>query len=256
MECCDIYCGDNAEILKKFSSDFIDLIVTSPPYGSLRKYNGFSFDLDSLSKELYRTMKPGGVIVWVVKDQIKNGKSLLIPWLHVKTLTEAGFGLYDTMIWEKPSPAAPTEGRYYDVFEYMFIFCKGNKPKVLNLLEDRANKTKGSILKKENRSNREERVYKKEKRIVKEYSRRFNVWHISREYNKTKHTAVFPYQLAKDHILTWSNPDDLVVDIFAGSGTTNLAAMDTGRKTIAIEISEEYCLIIKDRVKNARVITE
>ena len=191
-----------------------------------------------------------------MKDQIKNGKSLLIPWKHVTALTEAGFGLYDTMIWEKPSPAAPTEGRYYDVFEYMFIFCKGNKPRVLNLLEDRPNKSTGSVAKKESRSNKEERVYKDGKRVVKEFSRRFNVWHISRDHNKTKHSAVFPYQLAKDHILTWSNPGDLVVDIFAGSGTTNLAAMDTGRKTIAIEISKEYCEIIKDRLKNARIIIE
>ena len=151
------------------------------------------------------------------------------------------------MIWEKPSPQAPTEGRYYDVFEYMFVFSKG-KPKTLNLLCDRKNKTAGSVSKKETRSCRENRRVKDEKRIVKEYSRRFNVWTINREKNETEHPAVFPSKLATDHILSWSNEGDTILDPFAGSGTTLIAAKTKGRNYLGFELSEKYFDIIKKRL--------
>lgn len=163
---------------------------------------------------------------------------------------KCGFRLYDTMIWSKPSPAAPTEGRYYDTFEYMFVLSKG-KPKTLNLLTDRKNKSAGSVSNKETRSCREDRKTKSEKRVVKEYSRRFNVWEIGRGHNKTTHPAVFPEQLAQAHILSWSNQGDIVLDPFCGSGTTAKMAMLNGRHYIGFDISEEYCDIARKRVKEA-----
>ena len=59
--------------MKLLDNESVDLVVTSPPYDGLRKYNGYSFDLGDIVAELYRVMKPGGVIVWVVGDQTKNG---------------------------------------------------------------------------------------------------------------------------------------------------------------------------------------
>lgn len=150
------------------------------------------------------------------------------------------------MIWQKPSPATPTEGRYYDVFEYMFIISKG-KPKTLNLLEDRKNITAGNNLFYEPKINKEERKTTEKIRTVKEYSRRFNIWNIARGKNETIHPAVFPEKLAFDHILSWSNENDLVLDPFMGSGTTALACLKANRRCIGIEISKEYCEIIKQR---------
>ena len=86
------------------------------------------------------------------------------------------------------------------------------------------------------------------KRVVKEYSRRFNVWEVARGLNKTKHPAVFPERLANDHILSWSNKGDVVLDPFCGSGTTAKMAMLTGRKFIGFEISAEYCDIAEKRI--------
>lgn len=85
-------------------------------------------------------------------------------------------------------------------------------------------------------------------RVVKEYSRRFNVWEVARGLNKTKHPAVFPERLANDHILSWSNKGDVVLDPFCGSGTTAKMAMLTGRKFIGFEISAEYCDIAEKRI--------
>lgn len=246
-----IYNMDCLEGMKMISDCSIDLTVTSPPYGELRKYKGFSWDFEGVAKELYRVTKDGGVVVWIVSDQTKNGTESGKSFeqaLYFKN--ECGFNLYDTMIWDKSSPQAPTESRYYDIFEYMFIFSKG-KPKALNFLEDRKNVSAGSKSKIEIRSSREGRRLKDEIRVVKEYGRRFNIWRISRGKNYTSHPAVFPEQLANDHILSWSNPGDIVLDPFCGSGTTPKMAMLNGRNYIGFELSEEYTKIAEQRIKEA-----
>lgn len=245
-----IYNGDNIELIKRLENESIDLTVTSPPYDDLRKYKGFSFDFENLAKELYRVTKKGGVVVWVVGDQTIKGSESGTSFKQALFFKEIGFNLYDTMIWLKPSPACPTEGRYYDVFEYMFVFSKG-KPKTLNLLCDRKNKSAGLKSKKETRSCREDRKYKDGIRVVKEYSRRFNVWEISRGQNTTKHPAVFPEKLAEDHILSWTNKGDVVLDPFMGSGTVAKMALMNERHYIGFEISKEYCEIAERRIKES-----
>lgn len=247
MDMNKIYNMDCLEGMKKLPNDSIDLTVTSPPYDKLRKYKGFSWDFKSVAKELYRITKPGGVVVWIVSDSTINGSETGTSFKQALFFKEIGFNIYDTMIWLKPSPAAPTESRYYDVFEYMFILSKG-RPKTLNLLCDRKNKSAGNVSNCETRSGREQRRTLSKKRVVKEYSRRFNVWEVARELNKTKHPAVFPERLANDHILSWSNKGDVVLDPFCGSGTTAKMAMLTGRKFIGFEISAEYCDIAEKRI--------
>lgn len=176
--------GDCFELLKTLPENSVDLTVTSPPYDNLRTYNGNNklwsdHVWQGTFKELFRVTKQGGVVVWVVADKCINGGESLTSFKQAIYAVDCGFRLYDTMIWNKPSPQSPTEGRYYDVFEYMFIFSKG-KPTRLNLLTDRKNKTEGNVSRKETRSCREDRKYLKSVRTVKEYSRRFNVWDMSR----------------------------------------------------------------------------
>lgn len=238
------------DTMARMPDNFIDLTVTSPPHDNLRTFNGYSFDFESVAKELFRVTKQGGVVVWVVGDATIKGSETGTSFKQALFFKECGFLLYDTMIWLKPSPQAPTEGRYYDVFEYMFVFSKG-KPKTLNLLKDRKNKSAGVVSNKETRSCRENRKVKNEKRVVAEFSRRFNVWELSRGRNKTPHPAVFPEQLANDHIISWSNEGDLVYDPFMGSGTTAKMAMLNKRNWVGSEISEEYCKIIERRITTA-----
>jgi site-specific DNA-methyltransferase (adenine-specific) len=243
-----VICGDNVQILSGLPSDSVDLVVTSPPYDDLRTYGGHSWDFERLASELTRVLKPGGVIVWVVSDGTKDGSESLTSFkqaIHFKDV--CGLSVYDTMIWKKPSPQAPTEGRYYDVFEYMFVLSKG-KPKALNLLADRVNMTAGAKGQKESRSNREDRKYTGKSRVTKEMSRRFNVWEISRGESHTSHPAVFPESLAMAHVASWSNPCDVVLDPFAGSGTTLKAAKELGRRFVGIEINAEYVEICQRRI--------
>lgn len=246
MEIDKVYTGDCVEGMKTLDAESVDMVLTSPPYDSLRKYDGFSWNFEKTAQEIYRVTKPGGVVVWVVADSVVNGSETGTSFKQALYFMGLGFDLYDTMIWEKPSPQAPTKNRYYDVFEYMFVFSKG-KPKALNLIEDRENITSGTILVKESQSNKEKRK-PIGKRIVKEYGRRFNVWNIGHANNHTEHPAVFPEKLAEGHILTWSDPGDVVLDPFIGSGTTGITCVKNGRHYIGFEISPKYAELAQERI--------
>lgn len=226
----------------------VDLVVTSPPYDNLRTYNGYSFDFESVAQELSRVLKPGGVIVWVVGDATISGSETGTSFrqaLHFKSL---GLNLFDTMIWEKTG-RLPTQDRYYAIFEYMFIFSKG-KPKSLNFICDHKNVKSGQVREKDATINKGKRIKGNGTFVTKEFSRRPNIWKIHNPSNKTGHPAIFPLQLAEDHVITWSNEGDLVYDPFAGSGTTGLAAKKLNRLFIGSEISSEYAEIANNRIAN------
>lgn len=240
-----IYNIDCLDGMKQIPDKYVGLVVTSPPYDNLRKYGGIGYEwnLDkfkSIAKELARILKDGGVIVWIVGDETIEGSETGTSFRQALYFMDLGLSLYDTMIWEKPSPQAPTEGRYYDVFEYMFVLCKGIKPRALNLLEDRKNISAGLVGRKETRSCAEERRILAKKRVVAEFSRRFNVWQVARENNDTGHPAVFPLKLAEGHILSWSNEGDVIIDPFMGSGTTAVACIKENRHFIGFELNKEY----------------
>ena len=226
--------------MKLLDDEIIDLTITSPPYDDLRTYNGYSFDFEPIAKELYRITKQGGVVVWVDGDQTKDGSESGTSFKQALYFKEVGFNLHDTMIWEKNSstfPASDKSLRYTQIFEYMFILSKG-KPKTANLIIDKKNKWAGS-----------KDFSGKLKNPVPEYSARNNIWKYTTSFNdKTNHPAVFPEELAQDHILSWSNKKDLVFDPFMGSGTTAKMAILNDRNWLGFEISEEYCEMIKKRV--------
>jgi len=257
-----IYCMDNVEGLRKHVTDeSIDLTVTSPPYDNLRKYNGFEWDFESLAHELYRVTKPGGVVVWVVGDATINGSETLTSFKQAIYFKEVvGFNVHDTMIFEKDSIRYPEANRYYSAFEYMFIFSKG-KPKTFNPIRDRKNKRAGELITGRDR-NPDGSLKRKSghgKRKVPEYGIRFNVWKyqigkwkVAKDKEAYKHPAIFPEKLAEDHIISWSNPGDIVLDPFMGSGTTAKMAALNGRFFVGFEISEEYVEIANKRLEGLK----
>lgn len=243
------------DTMAKMPDNFIDLTVTSPPYDNLRDYNGYSFDFESVAKELYRVTKEGGVVVWVVGDATIKGSETGTSFKQALFFKECGFNLHDTMIYEKTG-VMPSKVRYTQQFEYMFILSKG-KPKSINLIKDRRNNWAGS----ETFSNitvrqKDGTLKKKDKKKINEFGLRFNIWRIingsgfgQKDKIAYKHPATFPEQLANDHIISWSNEGDLVYDPFMGSGTTAKMSKINNRNWIGSEMSEEYCEIIKQRIK-------
>lgn len=262
------YNESNLVTMAKMPDNFVDLTVTSPPYDDIREYKGFSLPIEEIAKELYRITKPGGIVVWVVNDKTKNYCETLTSFKQAILFVEtAGFNLHDTMIYKRTC-AFPDVVRYYQDFEYMFVFSKG-KPKTVNLL--RQMKTEATLHRAKNKTGvggeRQtdgtlKRIdgtagfLRKEKSRMDETRVKSNVWELPRgNQNSTKdkcafeHPAIFPEQLAQDHIISWSNEGDLVYDPFMGSGTTAKMAIVNNRNWIGSEISEEYCKIIEKRLQ-------
>lgn len=239
----------NLDTMKKMPDNFVDLVVTSPPYDNLREYNGYVFDFEPIAKELYRVLKSGGVIVWVVNDKKEKGSKTLTSFKQALFFKEIGFNIHDVMIWEKCTFSSPIPNMYHNVFEYMFILSKG-KPKAFNPIIDKVNKKAGTKTKTTFREANGETTNRSEK-TVNDFGKRYNVWRINEVKNNMngKHPAIFPEQLANDHIISWSNENDLIYDPFAGSGTTGKMAILNKRKCIMSEISAEYCDIIKKRLE-------
>jgi DNA modification methylase len=250
-----VYTGEASEVLSTFEDGCIDLVVTSPPYDSLRTYQGYTFDFQAIARQLYRVIKPGGVVVWVVGDATVNGSETGTSFRQALYFMECGFNLHDTMIYQVPGTGAKGSNNcYWQVFEYMFVLSKWT-PATINRLKDKKNKRAGSSTNGKNAVGT--RSHKEGGTIVDDWGYRDNVWIILPGNNgddDTNHPAPFPEALARDHILSWSNPGDIVCDPMAGSGTTLKMAKMLERQYIGIEISSEYVeKIIKPRLAATNV---
>lgn len=250
------------ETMAKMPDNFIDLTVTSPPYDNLRKYNGYSFPFEDAAKELFRVTKVGGVVAWIVGDATVKGSESGTSFRQALFFKDCGFRLHDTMIYEKNTssfPARRSGNRYTQIFEYMFIFSKG-APKTANLICDKPNKWAGHTNWGKNtaRGVDGKLVDVGSIKKVPSHSPRNNIWRYvvgggfaTKDKIAHKHPAIFPEKLANDHIISWSNENDLVYDPFMGSGTTAKMSILNNRNWIGSEISSEYCEIIEERVKKA-----
>lgn len=255
MEINKIYCESNLDTMAKMPDNFVDLTVTSPPYDDLRNYNGYSFDFEKVAKELYRVTKKGGVVVWVVNDKTENGSETLTSFKQALYFKETGFNVHDTMIYAKNNIPVydPRNKRYKNGFEFMFVLSKC-KPKTYNPIKDVLSKKKSS--KGVTKRNPNGSMRKPKDVEFGEYQDRSNVWFFQNGYMQTtkdkiafQHPAIFPEQLAYDHIISWSNENDLIYDPFMGSGTTAKMSILNNRNYIGSEISKEYCEIAEQRLK-------
>ena len=246
-----IYCGQSEKLLARLPDNCIDLTVTSPPYDNLRTYNGFTLDWHEIIRQLYRVTKPGGVVVWVVADATINGSETGTSFRQALWAMECGFRLHDTMIYKLQNPPPLNHNRYEQAFEYMFVFSKG-RPKSFNPIMKKSKST-GKLRGGTMRNNGSDNLSPKQTlgRIPAQ-SVRDNVFSYAvgnEKHNKGgKHPAIFCEALAHDHIISWSNPGDLVLDCFMGSGTTAKMAMQNGRDYLGFDISEEYCELARKRV--------
>ena len=241
--------------MKLLDDDIIDLTVTSPPYDDLRSYNdssSWNFNtFKSVADELYRVTKVGGVIVWIVGDSVIKGSETGSSFRQALYFMDLGFKLHDTMIYQKngsPFPARRDGNRYSQVFEYMFILSKNNKPKTAHLLCDKPNRRAGyTHFGKRSIRQKDGQLVERNIKPIPEYSPRNNIWKYNTGKNYStkdkiafEHPAIYPEKLVEDHILTWTSEGDVVLDPFVGSGTTTKMALLNDRKWIGIDISNKY----------------
>ena len=249
-----LYKGDCLEVMKDIPDGSVDLVVTSPPYDNLRTYNGtlnWNEDIwQRVIEELYRVIADGGVVVWVVGDATIKGSETGTSFKQALYFKEAGFNLHDTMIWEKKNPMPNSSNRYLQTFEYMFIFSKGSPKKFTPILVDclhagkKASRTIISV-----DGTRKHQSLKGRYKDKKKMSNIFRYVVGSLKEKEIKHPAKFSKELAHDHIISWSNEGDTVLDPFMGSGTTGVACVNTNRNFIGIELDETYFNIAEERIE-------
>lgn len=254
--------------MSKMSDNFIDLVLTSPPYDNIRNYNnnikgfddnynGYSFPFEKIANELYRIIKKGGIVVWIINDSTIKGSESLNSFRQALYFKEIGFNIHDTMIYRKLNPVPNAGTRYQQMFEYMFILSKG-KPKTTNIsLRKRSNKSNDKrTFRKKKWSRNQDGDFKENDYTVKEMVPDYNIWdfyvgggNTSNDKISFKHPATYPEELAKRHIESWSNEGDIVYDPFMGSGTTAKMSILNKRNYIGSEISKDYCDIINLRLE-------
>ena len=251
-----VYNCDCVDGMNQLDNNSVDLVVTSPPYDSIRSYNGFCFDYLKTAEQLFRVVKDGGVVIWVVSDQTIDGSETGSSFRQALCFMDTGFRLHDTMIYKKKNYIPLTHNRYEQCFEYMFCFSKG-KPKTFNpIMIDCLNAGKvesyGVSRRRKIDDNQamrscEETTYK----ATKSQKIHPNIFEYTVGSEKTGHPAPFPNDLAKDMIMSFSNEGDVVLDPFMGSGTTAYECILHKRNYIGFEISSTYCEIINSRIHKA-----
>lgn len=247
-----IYCSECIEFMEKnLESDSIDLTVTSPPYDNLRNYNGYSFDYKSIASALYRVTKNGGVVVWVVGDKIEKGNKTLTSFKQALEFQKVGFNVHDVMIYKKKNTPFMRSNAYTNCFEFMFIFSKGS-PKVFNPIKEKTVRNGEEMLVCNKKA---DGINKKVKGRLNKEKTKTNIWEYAVGLGGTtndriafNHPAIFPEKLAEDHILSWSNENDVVFDPMCGSGTTCKMAFLHKRHFIGCDISPEYVDIANKRL--------
>ena len=262
-----LYNQDCLLTMQQIDDNSIDMVLTSPPYDDLRtynkhlsgnrtEYNGYSFPFEQIAQELFRIVKKGGVVIWVVGDATNKGSETGTSFRQALFFKECGFDLYDTMIYQKTGTPFPQKDRYNQIFEYMFVFSKG-KPNTFNPIMKK-NVTAGAVRHSRKFRNADgEMVDGFNGKPINEYGVDNNVW-IMRNgmYKSTKdivafeHPAIFPEELAVRHVVSWTKENDLIYDPFMGSGTTAKAAIQLKRNWIGSEIDESYCNICEKRLNS------
>jgi site-specific DNA-methyltransferase (adenine-specific) len=251
----EILCGNHLDVLKEYPAGFFDMVLTSPPYDNLREYKGYTFEFEPLAHELYRVLKDGGVCVWVVNDATINGSETLTSFRQAIYFKDVvGFNVHDTMIYETDKPPMNAR-RYQACFEYMFVLSKG-KVGIFNPLKVKSSRAGSKKMSRTFRNNDGTMKKTLSGNAVKSERIKESIWYIqsgfcmsSNDTSAFKHPATFPEKLAEDHILSWSNPGDIILDPMCGSGTTCKMAVKHQRHYVGIDCAEEYCDIARRRLE-------
>ncbi len=247
-----IYNMDCLEGMKNLPNNCIDLVVTSPPYDNLRDYNGYCFNFEPIARELYRVMKPTGVVVWVIGDKVDKGNKSLTSFRQGLFFQEIGFKVHDVMIYKKKNTPFMRSNAYTNCYEFMFVLAKG-KIDTFNPLKTKTARSGNEMLV---AGKKADGINKKVMGHLNEEKTLTNIWEYAvgaggstSDKIAFQHPAIFPEKLAYDHIISWSKEGDIVMDPFSGSGTTCKIALLNNRKYIGFEISEKYTEISRQRLK-------
>ncbi|MDR1883860.1 MAG: site-specific DNA-methyltransferase [Prevotella sp.] len=267
----DIRLGDSKDILKEYPDNCIDLVVTSPPYADRRKntYGGVSPEeyvewFLPISKELLRVLKPDGTFILNIKEKAENGERHTYVLELILAMRKQGWLWTEEFVWHKKnSYPGKWPNRFRDAWERLLQF---NKTKQFNMYQDAVKVPIGDWandrLKNLSETDKTRDNAKNGSGFGKNISNWLgkntvyptNVLHLPTECNNKNHSAAFPDALPEWFIKLFTQENDLVLDPFAGSGTTLKVAHKMGRNSIGIEVMPAYYNMIKDELDNQKTL--
>jgi DNA modification methylase len=269
----EVYLGDSREILKTYPDKYFNLIVTSPPYADARhkQYDSISPDeyvrfILSFHDQFWRVLADKGSFVLNVKDRVVNGVRHRFVWHTIEALAGKGWLCIDDYIWVKPN-AMPGywPNRLRDEWEYCFHMTKQTKfamyqDTVKHSVGDWADKRLAKLTGKSNgRHNSENNSgFGRDLRkwVGKEFVLPGNTVRVPLVGKNMGHPAAFPVGLPEFFIKLLTKPGDTVLDPFAGSGSTGVAAEKLNRNVVLIDNKEDYFQTMKNRLKTTRADRE
>ncbi len=262
-----ILCGDAKEVLKKYPDEYFNLIVTSPPYADARKkhYKSIKPDeyadfIESFHEQLWRVLADDGSFVLNLKDKIVNGVRSRHVWHSIERLSSRGWLCIDDYLWYKPNAMPGYWGnRLRDEWEYCFHMTKQKhftmyqdsvKKPIGDWAKARLRKLKGKSAIRHNSENlsgfgRDLRAWKNKKMVLPG-----NVVSVPLVGKNMGHPAVFPVGLPEFFIKLFTKKGDNVLDPFAGSGQAGIAGAKFSRNIVLIDLAEEYCNVMNERLQD------
>jgi len=263
--------GYSENELKKLSDNSIDLIITSPPYAERRKntYGGIPEDkyvewFKPIAIEIKRILKPTGSFFLNIKPHTTNGeRSLYVFDLVLMLKRELGFNFVEEYCWIKNPFPTGTHGRFKNGFEPVYHFIKGPLKKItfnpLACGTPVSEETKSRAFRKNCKipTNGSGMIVDRDNFKNLEFARPSNVIKANNVTNqftlKMKHSAVFPEKLVEFFVKSFTNEGDIVLDLFAGSGTVGIVCEELNRNYILIDKEEYNIQLIKERLKEKRI---
>ncbi len=264
-----IYHGDCEEILRELPDSRIDLIFTSPPYADQRAktYGGIKPDdyvewFAPKAQELLRVLKPTGTFILNIKERVVSGERHTYVLELILRMKELGWLWTEEFMWHKKnSYPGKWPNRFRDSWERLLQFNKHRKfhmyqEEVMVPIGDWA-QSRLSNLSETDRTRDESKVESGFGKNISNWVGRdrvypTNVIHMATECSNRNHSAAFPEELPSWFIRLFTQPGDVVLDPFIGSGTTAVAALQLKRKYIGIDINEEYCRQARKRISQTQ----
>lgn len=258
--------GDCEEVLKTLESNSVDLIVTSPPYADRRTstYGGIKPEkyvewFLPISQELLRVLKPTGTFILNIKEKAENGERHTYVIELILALRQQGWFWTEEFVWtKKNSYPGKWPNRFRDAWERCLQF---NKSKKFNMYQENVMIPIGDWANGRLRNLSETDKIRDNSKNGSGFGKNISNW-VGRELvypnnvlnfatvcNNKNHSAAFPYDLPKWFINLFTKENDVVLDPFAGSGTTLEVARNMNRNSIGIEIVPEYVQMIEEKLK-------
>lgn len=253
----EVVLGDAIEVLQQYPDNFVDLIVTSPPYADQRKstYGGIHPDeyvdwFIPYSKEFLRVLKPTGSFALNIKEKVSKGERHTYVIELILALKKQGWLWTEEYVWHKRNCfPGKWPNRFRDAWERILHF---NKEKQFNMYQENVMVPMGDWAKSRLKNLSETDKRRDNSRVGSGFGKNVSAWvgrelayptnvlHLATESSNKKHSAVFPKELPSWFMKLFTQPGDVVLDPFLGSGTTSIAALELDRNSLGIDILPDY----------------